>query len=72
MMKGKFGDYYKCDCNRTVSEKWLGHKFTQAELKKLYNNEIVLVKNLKSKKGTSFNANLKLDDKVSIESFEGE
>lgn len=72
MMKGKYGDYYKCSCDRTVSEKWLGHKFTQAELKKLYNNEIVLVKNLKSKKGNNFNANLKLDDKVSIESFEGE
>lgn len=74
MINGKFGNYYKCECGRTVSEKWASHKFTKAELKKLYNNEIILVKNLKSKKGTTFNANLKLNDegKIEIDSFEGE
>ena len=70
-LDGKFGNYYKCDCGQTVGEKWLGHKFTKAEIKKLYDGETVLVKNLKSKKGTTFGAYLVLkDEKVQIDSFE--
>ena len=70
-LDGKFGSYYKCECGQTVSERWLAHKFTKAEIKKLYDGEALLVKNLKSKKGSTFNAYLILKDgKVQIDSFE--
>ena len=70
-LDGKFGNYYKCDCGQIVSEKWLGHKFTKTEINKLYESQTVLVKNLKSKKGSVFNAYLVLKDgKVQIDSFE--
>ena len=70
-LNGKFGKYYKCECGKTVSELTFGHKFSKAEIKKLFAGEIVLVEKLKGKSGKEFAANLKIEEnKVKIDSFE--
>ena len=70
LLDGKFGKYYKCECGKIVNEKSFGHKFSKAEVKRLFADETVFVEGLVSKAGKNFNANLKIkENKVQIDSF---
>ncbi len=44
-----------------VPSSWCGHKFTDDEIKSLESGCEIFVENLKSKKGSTFSANLKYD-----------
>ena len=62
--EGQFGVYYECTkCKARVSEKYREHKFTQKELKGLYNGEkIGKIEDFKSKEGKIFPAFASLED----------
>lgn len=71
-LNGKYGNFYKCDCGKTLNEKAFGHKFSKKEVKELFEGKTILVENLVSKAGKKFNANLKIEDnKLKIDSFQG-